>query len=102
MNLYPTYYRKGSVCIKREDPLRGKQVDLSEQPDHAPFKMIQTKDKAAFDLLVASMEMVSNETYERYLILLHNKSKYEAQSFRDVHSRSPEFINPNSRRNYFE
>jgi hypothetical protein len=100
MNLYPAYYRKGPVCIKREDSCSGKQVDLSEQASGKPFRMIQTPNKAAFDQIIASMELVSNDTYERYLILLHNKSRFEARSFRDTHERSPEFLNPSPRRDY--
>jgi hypothetical protein len=100
MSLYPTYYRKGSVCIKREDPKTGKQVDLSEKAANKPFEFIHTPDKHTFDALVSTMEIVSFETYERYLILLHNKSKFEAQSFRDMHHRSPEYVNNVRRRSY--
>jgi hypothetical protein len=102
MTFYPVYYRKGSVCIKREDPQNGKQVDLSELSNKNPFRIIRMADKAAFDLLVADMEMVSNEIYERYLIHLHNRSKFEAKTFREVHDRSPEFPGPDQRRKYLD
>ena len=102
MNLYPAYYRKGSVCIKREDQRNGKQVDLSEQALRNPFSVIHTRDKAAFDQIISGMELVSNETYERYLILLHNRSKHEAQTFREAHHQSPDFVSPHPRRNYFD
>ncbi len=100
--IYPSYYRKGPVCIKRENSRSGKQVDLSETSHRDPFKVIQTSDKASFDEIVSGMEPVSFETYERFLILLHNKSKQEARSFRETHDHSPEYVNLFPRRNFFE
>jgi len=100
MNIYPSYYRKGTVCIKRESPRRGKQVDLSETGSKKPFQVVETGDKLSFDRMVEEMEMVSFETYERYLILLHKKSQLEAKTFRQSHFRSPEFINPLPRTSY--
>ncbi|HLT74794.1 MAG TPA: hypothetical protein VKZ68_06900 [Ohtaekwangia sp.] len=99
--IYPSYYRKGSVCIKREDSRSGKQVDLSESSHRNPFRLIQTNDKAGFDKIVSGMELVSFETYERFLILLHNKSRQEARSFRETHDQSPEYTNLFPRRDFF-
>ena len=98
--IYPTYYRKGTICIKRESPRRGKQVDLSETGSKKPFQIVETNDKLSFDRMVESMERVSFEIYERYLILLHKKSQLEAKTFRQSHARSPEFINPLPRTSY--
>ena len=98
--IYPTYYRKGTVCIKRESPRRGKQVDLSETGSKKPFQVVETTDKLGFDRIVENMERVSFEIYERYLILLHKKSQLEAKTFRQLHARSPEFINPLPRTSY--
>lgn len=98
--MYPSYYRKGPVCIKRETSTSGKQVNLNENNDDKPFSIITSANKTAFDLLVASMELVSFETYERYLILLHKKAQQEARTFRESHQKSPEFLHANPRRYY--
>ncbi len=100
--IYPSYYRKGSVCIKREDSRSGKQVDLSETSQRSPFKLILTADKESFDKIVSGMQRVSFETYERFLVLLHNRSRQEARSFRETHNQSPEYANLFPRRDFFE
>ena len=98
--MYPSYYRKGPVCIKRETSTSGKQVDLDENNDDKPFSIINSADKKTFDRLVASMEIVSFETYERYLILLHKKAQHEARTFRESHQKAPEFFHATPRRHY--
>jgi len=99
--MYPIYYRKGPVCIKRETSTSGKQVNLDENNDDKPFSIVTSSDKKSFDHIVESMEIVSFETYERYLILLHKKAQQEARTFRELHRTTPEFLNANPRR-YFE
>jgi hypothetical protein len=98
--MYPAYFRKGPVCIKRESSRTGKQVDLSQESFEIPFQQISTENTASFDALISDMEVVSHEVYERYLVLLHNKARYEARSFRELHHRSPEFSNSGRRRSY--
>lgn len=98
--MYPSYYRKGSICIKRETPVTGKQVNLDEDFRHEAFRVITAESKQSFDALVSQMDPVSFETYERYLILLHKRTQYEARTFRDLHHRAPEFVMPERPRSY--
>jgi hypothetical protein len=98
--MYPSYYRRGSVCIKRETAVTGKQVNLNESYRDDAFRVINAADKRSFDDLISEMDIVSFETYERYLILLHKRTQVEAKTFREVHSEVPEFVTTGQRPNY--
>jgi hypothetical protein len=95
--MYPSYYRKGSVCIKRETAVTGKQVNLDESYRNEAFRVINAADKKSFDDLISTMDIVSFETYERYLILLHKRTQVEAKTFRELHNRVPEFATTGQR-----
>jgi hypothetical protein len=90
---YPTYYQKGSVCIKRESATFGKQVTIPEacRINTFGFRMINTTDKMSFDVLVNDMKEVSFEVYEKYLIILHQFNQKQPSGFRETHEFSPDF-----------
>jgi hypothetical protein len=90
---YPTYYQKGSVCIKRESATSGKQVTIPEacRLNTIGFKLVNTPDKLSFDDLVTDMNEVSFDVYEKYLIILHQFNQRQPSGFRESHEFSPEF-----------
>jgi hypothetical protein len=90
---YPTYYQKGSVCIKRESANSGKQVTIPEacRINSFGFQLIHTADKMSFDALVIDMKEVSFDVYERYLIILHQFNQKQPSAFRESHEFTPEF-----------
>jgi len=90
---YPTYFQKGSVCIKRESATSGKQVTIPEATrlNTFGFKLINTADKMSFDDLVIDMNEVSFEVYEKFLIILHQFNQRQPSGFRESHEFLPEF-----------
>ena len=98
--IFPTYYQKGSVCIKRESTTMGKQVTIPEacRINSFGFQLVHTDDKLKFDDLVKDMKGVSNEVYERYLIILHQFNQKQPSAFRETHNLTPEFAGSESTR----
>lgn len=90
---YPRFYQKGSVCIKRESANTGKQVTIPEacRINNFGFKVLSTTDKLSFDALLLGMREVGFETYERYLIALHEFTKRQPSGFRETHQITPEY-----------
>lgn len=95
--MYPSYYKKGSVCIKRETAVTGMRVNIDENYRNDAFRAINAVDKSSFDKLISGMDIVSFETYERYLILLHKRTQMEARTFRELHNSVPEFVTTGQR-----
>jgi hypothetical protein len=93
MTIYPVYYQKGSVCIKRETATSGKQVTIPEacRINSFGFQLIHAHDKMSFDSLVSEMKQVSFEVYEKYLIILHQFNQKQPAGFRESHEFTPEF-----------
>jgi hypothetical protein len=93
MNNFPTYYLKGSVCIKRESATTGKQVTIPEacRIRNYGFQLINTNDKLRFDSMVQDMVPVTFEVYEKYLIILHQFTQKQPTAFREIHQHTPEF-----------
>lgn len=93
MTHYPTFYQKGSVCIKRESATSGKQVTIPEacRINNFGFRLVNTDDKMSFDSLVADMKPVPFEVYERFLIILHQFNQKQPSGFRESHEFTPEY-----------
>ena len=100
MTIYPTYYQKGPVCIKRESDTHGKQVIIPEAShiNSYGFQFLTTSDKSGFDSLVSNMNVVTLEVYERYLIMLHQFTQKQHLEFRESHELTPEFPGSSDRR----
>jgi hypothetical protein len=100
MMQYPTYYQRGSVCIKRETATTGKQVTIPEpcRLNTFGFQLITTRDKMSFDDLITDMKETSFEVYEKYLIILHEFNQKQPSGFRDSHEFTPEFAGTNTTR----
>lgn len=96
---YPTYYQRGSTCIKRESATTGKQVTIPEacRINSFGFQLVNL-DKLSFDALVSAMNEVSFETYERYLIILHQFNQKQPSGFRESHQLTPDFAGASSLR----
>jgi hypothetical protein len=90
--MFPCYYQRGPICIKRETSTSGKQINIDVNHRHEAFQSIDVTDRKVFDEMIADMSIVSFEVYERYLIHLHKRSQHEAKTFRDTHQKSPEFF----------
>jgi hypothetical protein len=93
MVIYPLYYQKGSVCIKRESPTSGKQVTVPDawHLNAAGFQIINTPDKASFDAIIKEMKEVAFDVYEKSLIKLHQFNQKQPANFRDSHHSTPEY-----------
>jgi hypothetical protein len=90
MKRYPTYHRKGSVCIKRESDTIGTQVEISsfEHYNHPSLKFLKFSTKRLFDEHIQSMTEVDHETFEQFLINLY-QAKRQRSGFRESHAAVP-------------
>ena len=99
MSFYPSFHRLGPVCIKRESARTGKKVNISEVTETKGVVDIVLPDKESFDRMVGQMEVVSWDTFDRYLVLLNKREEQNAvATFRETHKEVPAFYEQDNAR----
>jgi hypothetical protein len=91
--MYPQFFRKGGVCIKRESDTLGNRIELPEpcKSPTANYVQLSVDSKVSFDNLVTGMETVSAEVYKNYLQVVYrlNRKSGDANLKGNVHMQNP-------------
>lgn len=85
-NDYPTFYRSGNRCIKRNSDLNVMVVKIPPEGCTLPLShdSITFPDKERLDEEVAAMDIVDKEVYESYLATFFQTAEKNRVKFNEV------------------